>query len=543
MENGWDVTVAKIVRKYNLTEVVKQYSGEIDTIRKLDAIPDIRKLCRSWIKKLPAVRGNDEEKSHLYRENGNEIFRSRKSPHVALEAYSKAIFAAPRGSPALALAHANRAIVLMSLKRHREAYEDCQLALDGAYPAENRLRVLFRQAECALQMRDREGLERALEGIEKFSEEQDLASFEEERCESRWDERLMSDIYKVSVFPDKRLQQLAEMIALSEIPPESDDGLLSFPELEEKSDTVHGRFIVTKNEIKADEPIVQEKAVSFVPVYDPRGHSEIPPFDCQFCGEVNIIPFPCPSCGRACYCSVACCKEHSELHRYECPGYEKHLWYLIGIAHLGMRSFLDGFASSTHNLEELKECNAEKMFQYVSDKAEMQYKAYPYGKVFRLVANLDKMLLSDMVQYALTAYMLTIYLSDFTQFFNELGDRPAVMPKEDWFLYSSAVILRHIGQLVCNGHAISELRVCTASENNCLEADSFNIKAGFLHRCFESTRVFTGIFPQISMFNHSCDPNIRNCFTQTIGGVESDGLCRFGAMRAEVRKRKERRIS
>lgn len=111
--------------------------------------------------------------------------------------------------------------------------------------------------------------------------------------------------------------------------------------------------------------------------------------------------------------------------------------------------------------------------------------------------------------------MLSIYLSEFTQFFSDLGNRTDVMPKEDWALYIAGVILRHIGQLVCNGHAVSELRVCTASENNCLEADSFNIRAGFLHRCFESTRVFTGIFPQISMFNHSCDPNIRNCFSKT----------------------------
>ncbi|XP_065085635.1 SET and MYND domain-containing protein 4 [Ochlerotatus camptorhynchus] len=494
MENGWDVMVAKIVRKYNLTGVIREYQSEIDTVRKLDAIPEIKKVCRSWIRKLPAVRGNDEEKSHLYRENGNEIFRSRKSPHVALEAYSKAIFAAPRGSPALALAHANRAIVLMSLKKYREAYQDCQLALEGAYPAENRLRVLFRQAECALQERDREGLEKALEEIERFSEEQDLASFEMERY--------------------KRLQQLAGIIAISEIPLDSDDVVLNLPELEEKSDAVHGRFMVTKEEIKKDAPIVQEKAVSFVPVYDPRGRSEIPPFDCQYCGEVNIIPFPCSTCGRACYCSVQCCEEHSQVHRYECPGYGKHLWYLIGIAHLGLRSFLDGFESSIENLDDLKECTAERLFEHVADKVESQHKEYPYGRVFRLVSNLDKMAVTDMIQYTLTAYMLSIYLSDFTQFFSDLGNRTDVMSKEDWSLYISGVILRHIGQLVCNGHAVSELRICTASENNCLEADSFNIKAGFLHRCFESSRVFTGIFPQISMFNHSCDPNIRNCFSK-----------------------------
>lgn len=492
MESGWDLMAARIVRKYNLTDAVKGFKNEVDTIRKLDAIPEIRKACRSWLKKLPAVRGIDEEKSHLYRENGNEIFRSRKSPHVALEAYSKALFAAPPNSPALALAHANRAIVLMSLKRFREAYEDCQLALAGAYPDENRLRVIFRQAECALQIRDRDGLERALEEIGKLSEEQELASFEVERY--------------------KRLQQLAGIIAISEVPLDASEVEMKLPELEEKFDDIHGRFMLSKEEIKQDTPIIQEKAASFVPVYDPRARSELPPFDCQYCGEVNVVPFPCSTCGRACYCSTSCRKEHASIHRYECPGYGKHLWYLIGIAHLGIRSFLDGFQCSTEKLDMMEESTPEALFKTVLDTAEAEHKTYPYGRMLRLVTNFENMDAVDLIQYSLTAYMLSIYLSGFTDFFHHLDDRINIMSKENWNIYAGAVIFRHIGQLVCNGHAISELRGSIASENNCLEADSFNIKAGFLHRYFESTRVFTGIFPQISMFNHACEPNIRNTF-------------------------------
>ncbi|XP_058448174.1 SET and MYND domain-containing protein 4 [Malaya genurostris] len=496
MENGWDSMVAKIVRVYKLTNVIQTFHGEVETIRKLQTIPEVRKACRSWLKKLPSVRTSDEEKSHLYRENGNEIFRGRKCPHVALEAYSKSIFAAPRDSTALAMAHANRAIVLMSLKRFREAYEDCQLALEGAYPEENRLRVLFRQAECALQVRDREGLEKALEEIGKISNEQELATFEIERF--------------------KRLQQLADLIAISEVPPGVTDLELNLPQIEEKVSDELGRYMVAKEDIKMDSPIVQEKAASFVPVYDPRGRSELPPFDCQYCGEVNVIPFPCSSCGRACYCSITCRQEHIPVHRYECPGYEKHLWYLIGIAHLGIRCFLDGFQDSMQKMNSTIECTAEVFFEDVLNIAEEQHQTYHYGKVLRLVTNLDKMSVSDMVQYSLTAYMLSLYLSEFTDFFKTLGDKSDMMSKDNWIVYAASVILRHIGQLVCNGHAISELRGVSASENNCLEQDSFNIRAGFLHRYYESTRVFTGIFPQISMFNHSCDPNIRNYFNKSV---------------------------
>lgn len=40
----------------------------------------------------------------------------------------------------------------------------------------------------------------------------------------------------------------------------------------------------------------------------------------------------------------------------------------------------------------------------------------------------------------------------------------------------------------------------------------FSVIIGDLHITLSSTRVFTAIFPKISLLNHSCDPNIWNCF-------------------------------
>lgn len=46
----------------------------------------------------------------------------------------------------------------------------------------------------------------------------------------------------------------------------------------------------------------------------------------------------------------------------------------------------------------------------------------------------------------------------------------------------------------------------------CLIQPGNIVVKGRLHDLVSSTRVFTAIFPKISLFNHSCDPNIRNYF-------------------------------
>lgn len=111
--------------------------------------------------------------------------------------------------------------------------------------------------------------------------------------------------------------------------------------------------------------------------------------------------------------------------------------------------------------------------------------------------------------------MLTIYLREQTTFFqdfitNNIAD---LLDKNEWNLLVSALLLRHIGQLISNGHAMVDFR------QNVFTTDALKLmlhknqpNGSGLHLLLKSQRIFTGIFPRVSMLNHSCDPNIRNCF-------------------------------
>lgn len=111
-----------------------------------------------------------------------------------------------------------------------------------------------------------------------------------------------------------------------------------------------------------------------------------------------------------------------------------------------------------------------------------------------------------------TATMLTLYLSKYTDFFKDINLKECLVSKfsnnefnikcdlatdDDKQLYVSSLLLRHILQLICNGHAITKINVTPNDDENKLLIE-------------EQTRVATAIYPSASMMNHSCDPNIIN---------------------------------
>jgi hypothetical protein len=62
-------------------------------------------------------------------------------------------------------------------------------------------------------------------------------------------------------------------------------------------------------------------------------------------------------------------------------------------------------------------------------------------------------------------------------------------------IYIGGLLLRHIEQLVCNGHAITELQITQISDSSLIDSKS-------------QERVATAIYPTTSLLNHSCDSSI-----------------------------------
>ena len=116
----------------------------------------------------------------------------------------------------------------------------------------------------------------------------------------------------------------------------------------------------------------------------------------------------------------------------------------------------------------------------------------------------------DLFQYTVTSVLLGLYLQQRTKFFEAKGQNENLLQNlklnddeaNDQFQYICGLLLRHITQLVCNGHAIYEVGTC--------DTDLDDNKGPVVNS--SQFRIATAIYPSASMMNHSCDPTVINSF-------------------------------
>lgn len=96
-------------------------------------------------------------------------------------------------------------------------------------------------------------------------------------------------------------------------------------------------------------------------------------------------------------------------------------------------------------------------------------------------------------------YLLKIL--EMTPFFYNGGSDPRNVSLQDK-VSIGAVILRHLQNLPCNAHEISEMELFTPSANTPAASTNGNAKDSTVHE------IGAGVFALLSLLNHSCDPNV-----------------------------------
>ncbi len=209
---------------------------------------------------------------------------------------------------------------------------------------------------------------------------------------------------------------------------------------------------------------------------------------------------PCLECTQPRYCSERCRADSWDgYHRHECGALD--LLDSAGVAHLALRAVLVAASSSARPrgggaaaaaadaIRELrpfadrrtlalpKNSNVAGVKGFLLPRWEIAtccarfkyFNCFPgdYGRILNLVEHSSSCDPDDLFQYTLTAVLLTVYLRQRTKFFSSSpGGRTLSTSStssleeeesEELSTFVSALLLKHILQLVCNASAVFDV--------------------------------------------------------------------------------------
>ncbi|KAM0725205.1 SET and MYND domain-containing protein 4 [Formica fusca] len=497
VEMRWDNVVDylnHILEPNKLQNDIKNMKCESELMSRLLTNQQVTKFLSLWLSKLYDKRETRKERKNLetsmfYKTEGNKEFQS-KNYNTSLKLYTKSAIYAPSGSIDLPVAIANRSASLFYLERWQDCIKDIELAIKLGYPEKSRGKLYLRIVECYLKLNKKILAARIISELNNSSQ-YDMTNEQRERLQKMNEIRLQS-LNTIDGIND--VNRACNVVNVTESPSQPKLKRLKSDEnpnfrsasasIEVKYAPAKGRYVVANRNIKKGETLFVEDAFTFVLVNNNKDNTY-----CHNCCKSCLdIPAPCTQCVETIFCNMSCwdeaCLSH---HRWICPASQMGLLRQVGITHLALK-LLCVCATTTNN---------EK-----------------FNDVQQLVTNFNKLAPADVISYGITAVMLTLYLSKYTDFFKDINLQECLASKfsndeinikcnlateDDKRLYVSSLLLRHVLQLICNGHAITKINVTTDDHENKLLIE-------------EQIRIATAIYPSASMMNHSCDPNIINSF-------------------------------
>lgn len=236
-----------------------------------------------------------------------------------------------------------------------------------------------------------------------------------------------------------------------------------------------GYHMTATRNISRDEALIVENpfcSVLNLPSYDD--------FCNHCCKELEKRLFPCTNCSKVSYCSESCSKEAwNEYHEKECSQLE--VLHSSGVLRLSLRIVIKAGVGKVletekelrgqQNLEKMRRgCNYKSLFSLSDHSKELNY----------LICS----------RQTLAACFLTFVMSSYMR----------LIESNDPSYYTlGGIILKHIHQISVNSIAIFHQPIVPGPDN------MYGVDV-------KNQVVATGVFPTVSLLNHSCVSNTESFF-------------------------------
>ncbi|XP_030763066.1 SET and MYND domain-containing protein 4-like [Sitophilus oryzae] len=420
----------------------------------------------------------DNSMSTFYRQEGNKCY-ARKDLLKSLEFYTKSLCCATPNGREYGLALANRSAVSFEMKEFENCIRDIDLCFKTNYPRDLKPKIYLRKAECYFEIGQKDDLDKCINEALEFLSTQNIS--EKDKHISKLEQMKISKVkMKHSDFNRDNSNEFPEFNA-----GENECFAYASSKVKMSYDKSKGRHVLAKTNIRKGDVLFIEKAFIFAPVF--KENKEFYSFKCYNCLKDIISSIPCQSCTLCVYCNEQCrISSWDECHKWECEGMQANIWYDLGIGFPAFKAVLKGVKSGFKNVKGGYEEDI-KRFGSKEDN-------YPYFN--RLVSNIYKS--KNAAPYIVMAAIVVTYLKKYTDFFSWFLKQKNC-PKDDsnnLIRYIGGLITKHIAQLSCNSSIIEHW---TYSSTDLLFPDIL-------------ITIACGMFPSVSIMNHSCRPNVTNFF-------------------------------
>ncbi|XP_048221189.1 SET and MYND domain-containing protein 4 isoform X3 [Perognathus longimembris pacificus] len=491
--------------------------------------------------------GKDPDAPFFYRKEGNKKFQ-KKDYTAAAVLYSKGVSNSRPNTEDISLCYANRSAALFHLGQYETCLEDIIRAQMHGYPERLQPKMMLRKAECLVTVGRLQEASQTISDLERNFSAKPIKEVALCQILQRNILHLKMKLQEKKNLPETFPAALTKAFEDIHLKEENKQISGASSSISLCSDPLKGRYLVATKDILPGELLVKEDA--FVSVLNPGEmlllhHSLQSKWDtritngdlyCHRCLKHTLATVPCNGCNYAKYCSQECMQQAWErYHSTECA--LGGLLLTLGVfCHIALRlTLLARFEDVDNMLKKLcdeisnkdlyspESQNMDKTHNYnqweceekdgqvedpisgcsINGKYENNYNA-----VFNLLPHTENHSPEHKFLCALSISILCKQLKA-TSLQALTTGLPSSKPKvamtpglcADQNMWGIAM-LRHMLQLQCNAQAITTIQQTGSKE-------SFVTSS-------RQVRLATGIFPVVSLLNHSCSPNTSMSFASTI---------------------------